>query len=647
MPLVVKLQLILTSVSSLSILLLSGFVYLKNPHSPANRTYSLATLFAGGWVISHALIVLDSVYNFTDPTLLGRLTFIFVLALPTWLLFTQVFPRPMRPIGIKKLTVLYFVPILITIGGVSPFIVKRLTHRRPGWTDWDMGWGYVLFAVCSFIYIALAIYNLIKRFAASKGITRLQIKYILFGGTITTLSVFVCNIFLVAVFDYDRLVPYGAVSILALSIATAYAILRYRLMNIELIVSRTAFFIITVSLIFAFHIAFVAALQSRFGYFASSVLSIILIIFVFSFTPLREKIQGVVDSLIFRGRYDYQKVLREASKALVTILDLDQLLDYFIKIIVQNIGVRRVALFLVEEEKASYTINASYGISKALKNTYELSERNGIIKWLKENKSVFVKEEMERRLREEEFKAIYSNMGALGAELTMPLFYKGRLLGILNLDYKDTGDIYTKEDLQVLDTIASEAAVAIENARLYTEAITDGLTHLYHHKYFQHRLGEEVERTKRYNYPVSLLMLDVDRFKELNDKYGHQLGDLILKDVAKILKSSTRVTDIVARYGGEEFAIILPETPDKGVINAAERLRAHVESSRRRAEELRNAVEEYKIVYEGGEIGVTISIGIATYDGKDRNFTKDQLISKADAALYKAKELGRNRVEVG
>src|SRR3989338_8441279 len=107
MPLIVKLQLTLMVISSISILLLAGLVYFKNPHSPANITYSLATFFVGSWVVSHTIIVLDSVYKFADPTLLGRLTFIFIPALPSWLLFTEVFPRPLRPLRVKNILALY------------------------------------------------------------------------------------------------------------------------------------------------------------------------------------------------------------------------------------------------------------------------------------------------------------------------------------------------------------------------------------------------------------------------------------------------------------------------------------------------------------------------------------------------------------
>lgn len=164
---------------------------------------------------------------------------------------------------------------------------------------------------------------------------------------------------------------------------------------------------------------------------------------------------------------------------------------------------------------------------------------------------------------------------------------------------------------------------------LLKEAITDGLTGLYDHKYFQMRLEEEVERSKRYLRPLCLLMIDIDRFKNYNDTLGHPEGDAVLIKLAEGFKRFSRRVDIVARYGGEEFAIILPETKMDGALTLAQRLRRHVEAMR------------FK-----GNINITISVGVGFFDGSDQTFTKEDLIKIADGALYKAKANGRNRVEM-
>lgn len=162
---------------------------------------------------------------------------------------------------------------------------------------------------------------------------------------------------------------------------------------------------------------------------------------------------------------------------------------------------------------------------------------------------------------------------------------------------------------------------------LLNEAIRDGLTGLYNHKYFMLRLDEELQRAKRYSRPVSLLMVDIDYFKRYNDTYGHLAGDRVLADLGKILRRFSRKVDIVARYGGEEFAMLLPETRKAGAGILAERLRTYVEERRT------------------GLGIVTVSIGVGSFEGANSNLSKEEFINVTDTALYRAKENGRNRVE--
>lgn len=163
---------------------------------------------------------------------------------------------------------------------------------------------------------------------------------------------------------------------------------------------------------------------------------------------------------------------------------------------------------------------------------------------------------------------------------------------------------------------------------LLKEAITDGLTGLYDHKYFMLRLEEEVERSKRYLRPLSLLMIDIDHFKDYNDAFGHPAGDEVLMRLAEVFARFSRKVDVVARYGGEEFVIVLPETNREGARVLAERLRKHVETTPFRRDRI-----------------VTISVGVGFFEGSNVTFAKGDLIKMADEALYRAKQGGRNRVE--
>jgi diguanylate cyclase (GGDEF)-like protein len=170
---------------------------------------------------------------------------------------------------------------------------------------------------------------------------------------------------------------------------------------------------------------------------------------------------------------------------------------------------------------------------------------------------------------------------------------------------------------------------ALEHARTRRLASTDGLTEVYNHRTFQERLSQEIARADRYSRPLSVLMIDVDHFKVYNDTHGHPQGDIVLQDLARLLREMSRTSDTVARYGGEEFAIILPETDSVGAQKIGQRLREQVEGHSFPGQEL----------MPGGTL--TISIGVATHAPAG---SKDALLQAADTALYTAKREGRNRV---
>jgi two-component system cell cycle response regulator len=186
--------------------------------------------------------------------------------------------------------------------------------------------------------------------------------------------------------------------------------------------------------------------------------------------------------------------------------------------------------------------------------------------------------------------------------------------------------------VRLLEFVASLAAMAIKNARVFSEARdranTDGLTRLATHRHFQDTFDAELRRAERYGDFLSVVITDIDHFKKFNDTYGHQIGDLVLRETAAVFRAAVRDMDLVARYGGEEFACILPNTNKAGAVKLAERLR--------------QAVEARQYQTERGVLRVAISLGVATFpvDAKE----KVQLIKLADGALYQAKESGRNRV---
>jgi len=168
------------------------------------------------------------------------------------------------------------------------------------------------------------------------------------------------------------------------------------------------------------------------------------------------------------------------------------------------------------------------------------------------------------------------------------------------------------------------------------ESITDPLTGIFNRRYLERRLRDEVARTNRYDIPLSVLLIDIDHFKRVNDIYGHQVGDLVLEGMAQLIAATLRTTDVVARYGGEEIMVIAPNTPLNTATELAERLRKVVETA------------SFEIPAELDldimALGVMISIGVASFGGDTK--TVQDLIQNADKALYRAKSEGRNRVVV-
>jgi diguanylate cyclase (GGDEF)-like protein len=193
------------------------------------------------------------------------------------------------------------------------------------------------------------------------------------------------------------------------------------------------------------------------------------------------------------------------------------------------------------------------------------------------------------------------------------------------------GRRFTEDDLELLRSLAAQATLAMANVNLHfdvqRQAITDDLTGLATHGHFQDLLSSEMEEVRRYHYPVGLIMLDIDNFKSVNDVYGHQQGDLVLRRVADALRATSRDVDVAARYGGEEMALILPHTDLEGAYEAAERARMAIASM------------EIPLIEGEGSLSVTASIGAAS----SLNGAKNDLIAAADAALYVAKREGKNR----
>ncbi|MFI5184147.1 MAG: diguanylate cyclase [Vicinamibacteria bacterium] len=221
---------------------------------------------------------------------------------------------------------------------------------------------------------------------------------------------------------------------------------------------------------------------------------------------------------------------------------------------------------------------------------------------------------------------------ALGGFSSFPISTGGRLAGLLAVGGKGTARL--GPDIEaLLAQAANQAYIVLENSRLFERirnlSIRDSLTNLYNHKHTMDLVANEVGRVGRYEGGVSLAMVDIDNFKQINDAHGHQAGDIVLRDVARIVRDTLRTVDSLGRYGGEEFAAILPHTDYKEALQTGERIR--------------QAVAGHPFRVGPRELRVTVSVGVATYPS-DTVDSPGALVREADKALYRAKQAGRDKV---
>jgi diguanylate cyclase (GGDEF)-like protein len=323
---------------------------------------------------------------------------------------------------------------------------------------------------------------------------------------------------------------------------------------------------------------------------------------------------------IYRS-YTTLKVLNEESSKLLTSLDVD--------VIVQNLieGTYRIAasgiVFFIAKGK-EFEILHQTGLPPQEKKVFNL--KGTLLDIVVKNKEPFYLSDV-RNYRAPIMPFKTDNVGSV---LLLPMLYEKDLLGMLTFLSEKT-DALNPYQIELLEVLCNQASTSIANARFHAEierlAITDGLTGIFNHRHLQERLSQEFSRLERFSEPLSILILDIDHFKEINDTYGHPVGDAVLKGVVDVIKKTIRNIDIPARYGGEEFAVILLGTGAHGALNMAERLR--------------KAVMNRTFSAENQTFKVTVSIGTSTRpnDGK----RKEEIIEKADKALYHAKRTGRNR----
>jgi diguanylate cyclase (GGDEF)-like protein len=323
--------------------------------------------------------------------------------------------------------------------------------------------------------------------------------------------------------------------------------------------------------------------------------------------------------------------LHAATQSLLSTLEIEPLIGRILDAVSQAIpACEKGRLYLIAKNTGQLEMRAMIGYKDPRIQTIALIKSNSYVARVIQERKPMLVNDIRERSSEETGEAEPPILSALIA----PLILDGDLFGALCLESSRSG-AFSEQDLKLLTSFAATATAAIRNASLHAEvqklALTDSLTNLYNRRGFTELAKRELERSRRFGRPLSALMIDMDHFKEINDIFGHGEGDLVLRQVADVLKRNIREVDILGRYGGDEFNALLPETDLFVACNVAERLRQRI--------------EELEIRSGEQKISVSASLGVAKYSPDIIDL--DNLISRADAAMYNAKQSGRNRVEIG
>jgi diguanylate cyclase (GGDEF)-like protein len=329
--------------------------------------------------------------------------------------------------------------------------------------------------------------------------------------------------------------------------------------------------------------------------------------------------------------------IAELTRAITPIHNYPMLLMKILDESASLLTAEQGSLMLIDHETEDLLLSAKKGAVEGLTDQFRIHRGDGIAGRVAEFGEALLVEDLEHDQRIRQKNRLHYKTRSF---ISIPLKIGDRVIGVLNLSDKTTGEVFNEDDLKLIQAFATHAAIVMDrnvflnkNEELEKLTITDHLTGLANRRYLFERLGEEVARSERHGHHLCLLMLDLDCFKHCNDTRGHQFGDKVLQDMALTIVSTIRSMDIASRYGGDEFIIILPETDEALAADIAERLRANLEKRFAGAAQDADRRTEERI---------TASVGIACYP--EHGTTIETLLKNVDTALYCAKKSGRNRI---
>ena len=312
-------------------------------------------------------------------------------------------------------------------------------------------------------------------------------------------------------------------------------------------------------------------------------------------------------------------------------LNPEELLDSVLDTVLMVMGVEVGGIFLLDKQTNKLLLKTHRGMSPEFARRVQVvSIGDGFIGQVAKLGKPILAEDVSADSKLSWMRKMGDGIQSFAA---VPIMAKEKILAVMGVGSGKHRE-FPDWEMQMLDTIANQIGMAIENAQLYEHALelafTDGLTGLYNRRYIMEQIEREFIRAQRSKAPLSLIMVDLDELKAINDRFGHHEGDGFLKEVARIVKVNTRASDVAARWGGDEFMLLAPGTDSRSASKIAERIRTQV--------------ERYKIKLEGEEVGITVSDGIVSYPAHAS--VVEELLKKADEAMYNAKRGGKNQSSV-
>lgn len=553
-----SMDLILEGITFFIVVLLGIFIFFKNPTKSINKTFFIFCLTLAGWLFSGFLMTYQ-IHNSVNPYTTSKISMGFASFLAAALVSfsLSLTSNAKQNVTLRTNIILYSIAFFSFITALKGFYIKDIVivHNV---AIREFNKPIYLFTLYFFTCVFYAIFNLIKTYISSVSIAKkLQIKYVLLGIALAfTVGIFFSLI--LPILGFNNLFSIGHVGPAILAGFFAYAIVRHHLMGINIIIKKTATYSTVIALVTGGYLSIISifdyVFQTLNGHSSAFGRIIAVIVIAIIFQPLRDKIEAFVDKIFFKTKYNYQQTLLTFSQTLTSILDLRELLDLISKVICTTLKTNKVSIMLQQQSgKSVYGVVSSVGLPQDCRQ-WQFTPESRLITWIEREKGIAFKESFchQKPLPLYYFK-IVAEMRLLKSAVAIPLFHKQELIGILNIGEKISGDIYSREDIELLHNLGNEAAVAISNAHLYNDLQKSYLQTI---QALAQAIEANDEYTRGHSDRVTILAMEIAREMKIPREDMEKLRyACILHDVGKIaiLKE---VLNKPGKLSDSEFAVV-------------------------------------------------------------------------------------------